>query len=171
MRSVQHHPIPADTALYAFSQKRGYYTDCFAVEIDRVVAFSDFIEAFYTTRLFRAERLLLRIFAAAPSSDLEARQLGLGLTERFAIWRTEERTETQLLMKAIGRTRSWFMIEKASERDLTTTRLLFGSVVAPMQDGEQAPKIGFLFTVFHGVHLLYSKLLLSAALRRLKESS
>ncbi|MEO3414486.1 hypothetical protein AAFO92_07525 [Roseovarius sp. CAU 1744] len=168
MSKVTPYPVPPGTALNAYAQKPGYYTDCFAVEVDGTVDFADYVEAFYTTPIFKAERLVLRVFAGLRSSDLDARQLALGKLDRFAAWQVAERSDRQLLMKAIGRTSSWFMTQDCGTADGPRTRLLFGSVVAPKgPDGAAQPAMGPLFTALLGAHRVYSRLLLAAARRRI----
>src|ERR1700723_1218779 len=66
--------------------------DCFAISVDRVVSLAEFVFAFYTSPVFRIERLLLGTFAGAPSTDTEARLLAEGSGVAFAIWRVGERT-------------------------------------------------------------------------------
>src|SRR5271169_6890397 len=74
----------------------GRYTDCFSIDVDRQVSLADFVFAFYTSPLFRIERLILRILAGAPSSDADVRALADGSASSFAVWYVGERTATQL---------------------------------------------------------------------------
>ena len=154
--------------MHDYANRPGFFADCYAVEVDGAVSFAEYIAAFYSTRIFKAERLILRVVAAARSSDDDARQLGLGKADRFAIWRVAERLDTQLLMETKGRTRSWFMIEDLGHKGAPKTRLYFGSIVAPIKDAAAGtPKMGRLFSALLGVHTLYSKALLRAARKRL----
>ena len=154
--------------MHDYAQRPGFYTDCFAVEIAADVRFSEYIAAFYSTRIFKVERLILLYVAAARSSDEEARQLGLEKADRFAIWRVAERVDNQLLMETKGRTRSWFMIEDLCDNGAPKTRLYFGSIVTPIRGAAAGkPKMGWLFSALQGVHTLYSKALLRAAGKRL----
>jgi hypothetical protein len=69
-----------------------------------------YVEAFYTTPLFKVERLLLAWFAARPSTDAEAQRLAAGEIATFAAWSVEAREADQLLLCDFkGRTRSWLM--------------------------------------------------------------
>lgn len=129
-----------------------------------------FVEAFYTTRLFKLERALLTWFAARPSTDLDAKQLALGERNEFAAWRVEERVANQLLLTDVtGRTRSWFMIVPIASADGSAqTRLYFGSAVVTKVDrntGERS--MGFVFKALLGFHKLYSRALLRVAWSRL----
>jgi hypothetical protein len=45
---------------------------------DRSVNPSDLVFSFYTSRVFRVERLILRLLAGAPSTDAEARAVAQG---------------------------------------------------------------------------------------------
>src|SRR6266850_4115181 len=67
-------------------ERWGDYGDCFSALIDRPVPLADFVVAFYTTPLFRIERLILRLLAASPSTDEEIRQLLAGTRNTFAAW-------------------------------------------------------------------------------------
>lgn len=166
MADIRQQPVPAGTALHALSQRPGHYADCFVTEIRGTVTLAAYVEAFYTTPLFRAERLVLRLFGIA-SSDVQARRLASGEAESFAAWRVTERTGTELLMKAMGRTSSWFMIEGAT----SGTRLYFGSAVAPKgagPEGQVGRRPGGLHPLLTGLHVLYSRCLLASARRRLQ---
>src|SRR5271170_2875889 len=72
--------------------------DCFSTLVDRVVSLAEFVFAFYTSPVFRIERVTLSILAGAPSKEADARRLAEGSASSFAIWRVGERTATQLLM-------------------------------------------------------------------------
>ncbi len=158
--------------MYDFARKDGFYADCFAVEMDADVSFAEYIAAFYSTRIFKLERLILRVMAAARSTDQEAIKLGRGETSQFAVWRSAMREENQLLMETKGRTKSWFMIEDLSRDGSPKTRLLFGSIVAPINaTGPGKPKMGLLFSALLGFHRLYSKALLNATRARLLVSA
>lgn len=166
--SCRKYPIPEGTILHEYASKDGFFADCYAVELDAEISFAQYTAAFYSTRIFKVERLILRFAAAAPSTDQEARQLGLGETNQFAIWRVATRLDNQLLMETKGRTRSWFMVENLAHKGAPKTRLLFGSIVAPINGaGPDKPKMGRLFSALLGIHTLYSKALLRAARARL----
>jgi len=153
-------PIVSFLARYATA---GAYTDCFSTEIPRVVSHAEFVEAFYTGRLFKLERWLLRVFLSRPSTDLQARQLAAGELNEFAAWRVEARAPDQLLMCDIGgRTRSWLMVAPSDVPG--HTRLYFGSAVVPVVNPVTGKSsLGFGFTALLGFHKLYSRALLSAA--------
>ncbi len=126
--------------------------------------------AFYTTRLFRTERFILKWAVARPSTDDDARKLAAGSLDHFAAWRVEARAQNQLLLcDFIGRTRSWLMTEAAETNQGAATRLYFGSAVVPagVSAGGKA-RMGFPFSALLGFHKLYSRALLAAARSRLQ---
>ena len=100
----------------------------------------------------------VRVWAAE-----EARAVAAGTGERFAAWSVEARAPDQLLMCDLyGRTRSWFMVEPATDAGPVQTRLYFGSAV--VASAMRKPS----FRLLLGFHVLYSKALLRAARRRLR---
>ena len=166
--------LPATALLLRYSSQRmsGAYTDCFAVEAMGHISHTRFVEAFYTSWLFKIERMILRFVMARPSTDVQAGQLAAGLTDRFSAWSVEDRTPDQLLMAdMMGRTRSWLMVEKCAvdaNGQAAATRLLFGSAVVPAQNRSDAPqRLGYVFHALLWFHQIYSRLLLGAALRNL----
>ena len=130
------------------------------------------MEAFYTTAVFKLERLLLARFVSKPSSDAQARQLAAGELNSFAAWDVEERRVDQLLMSDFrGRTRSWLMVAPGPGDGAATTRLYFGSAVVPIVNrGSGEARLGFAFRALLGFHKLYSRVLLRAACSRLARS-
>ena len=130
---------------------------------------AEFIEAFYTTPVFRLERLILRWTVSKPSTDDEARALATGHADSFAAWKVEARTGDQLLLcDFLGRTRSWLMAEPIETTGPARTRLHFGSAVIPRGTTRhgQAP-LEFRFRALLGFHKLYSRVLVSSARARL----
>jgi hypothetical protein len=168
MSSVQACALP-EKALLAQYTRSGAYTDCYVAELARPVSHAEYVEAFYTGKLFKLERLLLAWFASRPSTDRQAKELACGALARFAAWRVEARSPDQLLLCDIsGRTRSWLMVAPARVGDAATTRLYFGSAVVPVLDKQSGKaSFGFAFKALLGFHKLYSRALLSAARARL----
>lgn len=144
------------------------FTDSYCADVDGAIPLAAFVEAFYTTPLFKLERFILRWVVNRPSTDEQAGALAAGTLDKFAAWHVESRTETQLLMNA-GRTRSWFMVEPITHpAGGAATRLYFGSaVVAKASAPGATPGLGFLFSALLGFHTLYSRALLRAAKSRL----
>jgi len=154
-----------DAALLRRYQDSGAFADCYCVEVPGAVSQARYIEAFYSTRLFKIERSLLAWLVAKPSTDLQAAALAAGSLDTFAAWRVEARTDDQLLMCDFqGRTRSWLMSEAVSGAEPPGTRLYFGSAVVPAtRAGSGRSQMGFVFRALLGFHKLYSRMLLRAA--------
>ncbi|MBL8377010.1 MAG: hypothetical protein JNM79_04015 [Burkholderiales bacterium] len=128
------------------------------------VDLAKYVAAFYSTWLFRLERLVLRM-AGYPSSDAEACALGQGMSQSFAAWTMQARTNDQLLMRDVtGATCSWLMVQPLAGG----TRLYFGSGVRlrAKRDGGDAC-LPWTYRALMGLHLLYSRALLAAVGGRL----
>jgi hypothetical protein len=168
MLSIEPCPLPPD-ALLASYRAAGAYTDCYCTEIPGAVTPAQYIEAFYTTNVFKLERLILRWAVSRPSTDSEAQQLAAGAIDAFSAWRVEGRTENQLLMCDMhGRTRSWFMVVPGNAQEGSFTRLYFGSAVVPVTDSRSGKRsMGWVFGALLGLHRIYSVVLLRAARNRL----
>jgi hypothetical protein len=145
----------------------GGFTDCYATDLPRPVSQAEFVEAFYTTALFKLERFVLRVFVDRPSSDVEAARLGRGELDAFAAWSVEGRTADQLLLADLaGRTRSWLMVVPLGGGG--GTRLFFGSAVVARRSARTGQRsMGGVFRALLGFHRLYSRALLRAARARL----
>jgi hypothetical protein len=145
----------------------GHYTDCYASSIAIETCMPDYVEAFYTTTLFKAERVVLARVASLPSTDEEARQVSRGDRDTFAAWNVEARTDDQLLLLDFRRrTGSWFMCERHS----SGTTLYFGSVIFLAEEGAAGRRMSAGYRALLGFHRLYSRALLSAARSRLLSS-
>ena len=170
MPSIHRCELPHGALLEKY-QSRGAYADCYVTEIARHVSHAEYVQAFYTTPLFKVERLLLAWLVSKPSTDAQASQLASGTLDSFAAWSVEERCEDQLLMCDFqGRTRSWLMVVPAEGESAASTRLYFGSAVAPARAaraGAPTPGLGLTFRLLLGFHKLYSRALLFSAKSRL----
>ena len=134
------------------------------------ISHAAFVEAFYTTPLFKLERLLLCVLLSRPSTDAQARLLAQGQLASFAAWSVESRAENQIVL-ATGRTRSWLMVATLSPPS-SATRLYFGSAVVPPRSPSGAARgMGPIFTAVLGFHKLYSRALLWSAQARLASQS
>ena len=160
--------LPAD-ALLAKYAGAGAYTDCYALDVAGAVSHAEYVEAFYTGRVFKIERFLLSVFLSKPSTDLEVKQLAIGAIDRFSGWHVEDRNADQLLVCDFsGKTRSWLMVAPQSEGSIPATRLYFGSAVLPI--GTRAtgqPRMGAVFALLLWFHKVYSRVLLDGARARL----
>jgi hypothetical protein len=164
--SIARREVPEDALLKTYRggaqpERWGNSGDCFAMPVDRVESLADFVFAFYTSPIFRIERLILRVLLGARSTDAQARALADGSATSFAVWRVGARTATQLLMcDCYERTRSWFCVVPL---DGDRTLLQFGSAVAAGRDKQtKAVATGRGFRLLLGFHVLYSKILLYA---------
>lgn len=161
--AVNHLP---DTSLLDGYRARKAYTDAFCLEVPGAVTLSAYVEAFYTTPLFKLERLVLATLAGRPSRDAEARALANAERMRFAAWTVEARDDHQIVMcDFLHKTRSWLMCEPVDG----ATRLWFGSAIVPQRispDGRVYLGAGFHQLVW--AHRLYSRALLQAAGKRLQ---
>lgn len=165
-RSIHRLELPAHALLRRYLRD-GHYADCYVVEVPVAVSQAEFVEAFYTTPLFKLERAILAAAVRKPSTDDDARALARGEREAFAAWTVEARGDTQLLLTDfMGRTRSWLMAEPNGRGG---TRLHFGSAVVPKRDRDSGkPSLGTGFSLMLGFHKLYSRALLASARSRLR---
>lgn len=168
MTSIRACEMPPGALLGAYGDS-GLYADCFVVDVPRRVSQAEYVNAFYTTPLFKVERTLLAWFALRPSSDAQVRQLADGRSNSFAAWTVEGREVDQLLLRDfVGRTRSWLMSTSTAAGTPGATRLYFGSAVVAARSGPAGrASMGWPFHALLGFHKLYSRALLAAAVRRL----
>jgi hypothetical protein len=166
MAGVRPMPLP-DGALLCAYRDGGGYTDCYAIDIEGIVTQAEYIRAFYTSPLFKAERFILKWALDKPSTDIGAAALAANETDSFAAWKIEERTADQILMCDFqSRTRSWLMIVPAE--GAAKTRLYFGTAVAPLRpNGKKDTAFGFGFRLLVPFHKLYARALLLAAARQI----
>ncbi len=161
-------PLP-DHALLTRYRAAKAYTDCFAIDVPGQVSQADYIHAFYTSPLFKLERLILALLVAKPSSDAEARRLADGEITQFAAWSQQARNDDQILMlDYMKKTCSWLMVTPLPGGG---TRLWFGTAVVPhaiSADGHVS--LGPGFDQLMGFHKLYSVALLRAAAGRLRRN-
>src|SRR5260221_12785433 len=97
-----------DGALLSRYSGSGAYADGYVAEIAKTVSPAEFVEAFYTTAVFKLERWILRLLVSRPSTDAQAKQLAQGELGSFAAWSVEARAPDQLLLSDFTRrTKSW----------------------------------------------------------------
>jgi hypothetical protein len=159
--SAQACPVPDSALMQRYVGQGATYTDCYRVEVPQQVSLSEFVTAFYTTPLFRAERLILSLALRKRIHDGDINAMLSGRARTFAIWHVEEQSEDELLVcDAKDATRSWFWVMPLAQGGAA---LHFGSVVLA-QEGRPLPKIVQYTTP---LHLFYARSLLNAARRRL----
>lgn len=154
--------VPDGTLIADDAQRTGGFADSFVTRVPGTVPLPVYVEAFYTSRLFRAERVLLGL-AGHPSTDTEARAVAEGSADRIAVWGHPVRRGDELLMPQLsGATASWFMTRSVG----TETELCFGTIVRPGKSG--AKRMPWVYRALSGFHRLYSRLLLASAARRVR---
>lgn len=168
MSAVRPCDLPV-AALLHDSVAQGAYADCFCIDVPVPVSHAEFVEAFYTTVVFRLERWILGWALSRPSTDADARRLARGDCDTFAAWIVRGRAPDQLhLADVSGRTQSWLMVAAlADDGAARGTRLYFGSAVMPTHGpAAGSARMGWVFRALLGFHKLYSRVLLSAARSR-----
>jgi hypothetical protein len=170
MLSVQPCEIPQNSFLRKYEDGVGF-ADCYVTDVPGTVSQAAFIEAFYTSPLFKLERTMLWFFASKRATDADARQLAAGMASKFSAWRVEAQSSSEVLLADLtGRTRSWLMaLPITAPNSMPCTRLYFGSAVVPQPSaGRQKASLGWRFHALLGFHGQYSRLLLRAASRRVQ---
>jgi hypothetical protein len=159
--------LPDGALLARYRDMPGAYTDCFTASVGREVSASEFIEAFYTTWLFKCERFVLFLIGHG-CTDADARRLARGEADAFAAWTVEGRADHQLLVCDFAKlTRSWLMISARSDGQ-PGTQLYFGSAVVPTaKDSSGNPRPSAAFRWLQPVHAFYARALLRAAASKL----
>ncbi|SDQ34561.1 hypothetical protein [Pseudoxanthomonas sp. CF125] len=170
LSSIRPCPLPDVSLLGRYRLQEGAYTDCYSTDLDKTVSQAAFVEAFYTTWVFKLERSILKWAVAKPSTDAQAKKLAQGDLDAFSAWTVEDRCDDQLLLCDMhGRTRSWLMAVPLTGSSGSGTRLYFGSaVVPPKGPGADGNNIGAGFRLLLGFHKLYSEILLRAAKNQLQ---
>ena len=168
MSSIRRCELPEQALLRKY-QHGGAYADCYVTAIPRHVSHAEYVEAFYTTALFKVERAILARLVSKPSNDADVHQLANGKRDSFAAWNVEARSTDQLLLCDFqGRTRSWLMVAaEPSGAQSGHTALYFGSAVVPVIGKSGTPSLGPVFRLLLAFHKLYSRALLRAARSRL----
>ncbi|NRB30287.1 MAG: hypothetical protein HRU27_06805 [Rhizobiaceae bacterium] len=163
---------PEGAFISQYSTTLGGYSDCYYIDIQKDVALSDYILAFFSTPIFRMERLILNLVPSGRSNEQCVLDLAAGTGDKIAGWKTEKRDDSQLLLAVgDGPIRTWLMVQ-GSPYSETTTRLYFGSAVLPTgMTKEGHPKLAIVFRLFAGLHIFYSRLLLWWAARDLGRKS
>jgi hypothetical protein len=165
MNAVIAGPMP-DQALLSRYREGQAFTDCYIADVPHEVSLARYVEAFYTTPLFKLERIVL-LAIGKPSSDADARLMARGESDRFAAWTVEGRMDGQILLcDFLGKTRSWLMCAPCPGG----TRLYFGTAVLPKRvSATGQASLGSAFRLMLVLHRLYAPALLSAAASRLRK--
>lgn len=166
--SIRSSQLPENSLLVKYRKIAGAYTDCYTTDVSTSVSHAQYVNAFYTTSVFKLERFILKWTVSKPSTDDDAKRLADGISDAFAAWKVEARTENQLLLSDfINRTKSWLMIVPLISGG---TRLYFGSAVVPAKTtGTGKSSLGVIVRPLLGFHKIYSVALLYATKRRLAQ--
>jgi hypothetical protein len=167
MVRVTQSPLPDQALLVRYRDAKAY-TDCYSLEVSGSISLTQYIEAFYTSPLFKVERFLISVLVGKPSSDAEAGQMARAEIDKFAAWTVEGRTDDQILLcDYLKWTRSWLMCVPSQ----TTTRLYFGTAVVPAHVSDKGLALfGLGFHLLSGFHKLYAKALLKSAAQQLSKA-
>jgi len=168
MMAIRACALPGRALLQRYAKGSGY-VDCYVTELPGAVDLAGYVQAFYTTPLFKLERVVLGL-VGRRSTDHQARALAAGTLSTFAAWRVEERNDDQLLMCDLTeRTRSWLMTAPAHDGAQEKTQLYFGSAVTAITvPATGRESIGPVFQALMGLHKLYSRALLHSACTKLQ---
>ncbi len=142
----------------------GAYVDCYRIESKAPPSLPNFIEAFYSSQVFKLERRILAVATGKAATDHNAHTLAQDETRQFSIWRVEGRNQTEVLLST-GRTRSWLMVASSLEPGSPGSTLLVGSAVFPASN--PGTGMGLPFQALLGFHKLYSRALLASAATRM----
>jgi len=155
---------PPPSSLLAQRAAQGEYVDAYCLPVPAPAALPGWVAAFYSTRLFAAERCVLALLGH-PSRRAQAHALAQGERESFAAWTvTARRSDELLLTEATGRTRSWLSVQALDSGSL----LWFGSALCTrQQDAEGRPRLTGAMKALLGLHERYSRALLRAGARDL----
>jgi hypothetical protein len=162
-----------ENSLLLQHREQGAFTDCYVSGIARAVTLNEYIAAFYTTRLFKLERMVLKWAVSRPSTDLEVQSLAAAQIDHFAAWDVESRTADQILLADyMGRTKSWLMAKPAGDTGQPGSLLFFGSAVLPIRDRDTGKrKMTRSFSALLPFHRAYSRGLLLSARHRLQNQA
>jgi hypothetical protein len=162
---------PEGAFIRQYTTTLGGYSDCYYIDIQQDVSLSDYILTFFSTPIFRMERLLLNLVPSGRSNEQCVLDLAAGTGNKMAGWKTENRDDNQLLLAVgDGPIRTWLMVQGSPSSK--TTRLYFGSAALPTSMTKEGhPKLAIVFRLFAGLHIFYSRLLLWWAARDLARKS
>ncbi|NVE95130.1 hypothetical protein [Altererythrobacter lutimaris] len=138
------------------------YRDCFCREVPGEVSLEQYIERFYSSAVFRPERVVLGLIGRGASAE-DIRALASGESDQIAVWKVVERKPDEiLLLSRDTNTASWLAVSSSSEavgQTKNKTKLLFGSWVGGINESR--------WRVMLAPHVWYSRLLLESAAKGL----
>jgi hypothetical protein len=164
MTHVSPSPLPPGALLQRYADS-GDFVDCFTCTLAKDITLTRYIEAFFSSPAFWAERQGLKLMNFHPSDRNQVTALAHGGTAQFSAWHVEERTSSQLLLCDVkAQTRSWLMVDPLKEG---STQLYFGSAIIKQSGSDASPKMPLGFRILMSFHDVYSRTLLKSAVKGL----
>ncbi|MBX7458529.1 hypothetical protein K3152_09750 [Qipengyuania sp. 1NDH17] len=150
---------PPESLLLTAPGERAY-VDRWDCDVAAGIGLAHLIEAFFTSKAFRAERLALAAIGRG-GTDGEALLLAMGAAQNFAAWTQVERRENEILLEDFaGRTRCWLAVTPSA--DFTT--LSFGTAIMARHGMHAAARSENLaFRALVPFHRPYARALLMSA--------
>lgn len=166
MHKITAATIPDQSFMQTYRDMPGCHSDAFKATVNFPVKIEDLVSAFFTSAAFLPERILIKLFTRKDASLEQATKLASGSSDKFALWRTEQRSETEILLAVgSGPIKSWFLIRPEPGNQTT---LFFGSAVLPQGTSKDGiPEVSFTIKTLEGFHNFYSRFLLKSALKKL----
>ena len=162
MIEVQEIAPQSESFLGAVLQSRSVFADAYVAACDPGIGLKVFLRAFYTSKAFWPERVLLGLIKRGSTSQEALEAMIEGRSDRFGVWRVVQRDSTEILLRdTSGRTASWLAVRDG--------QVMFGSIVYPRVDSSGTERMGALFWALKGFHKAYSRVLLASAVRRLRD--
>lgn len=160
---------PHRDTLLGLLGSEGHYVDAWALAWPTPLGLERWVTAFLTSRAFRAERALLALLPGGGSTDEDAMALAAGRSDRFAVWRTVARSQSEVLLAdASGRTRSWWMAQTGSGAGDAST-LYFGSAILRQPSGRPGGRASLGAPgLTLPLHRMYSQVLMASAAAKLR---
>ncbi len=169
MFSIKSSPLPEGAFLQNEITDPEVYADCFYADLPRRVTLQQYIRAYFDAPVFRAERVILKHALSSPSTTEDVHNLAKGTGTSLAAWHMTHRDNEQILLAIPkGPVRTWLMVTKHPSKT-GHSRLYFGTALVPPSNPRKSQlKIPPVYRFFIGPHRLYSRLLLSQAIRALR---
>lgn len=166
MIHVSSRPLPEQALLHRHAVLAGVQSDAHCVCVPGPVSIAAFVTAFFTSRAFAPEALILRLTLRRATGPVAVAALAEARSSRYAAWHVEERDDTQLLMAVgTGPIRSWWMV---CPMPSGKTELWFGSAILPVKSGT---RVSVGFRLLNRFHLTYARFLLRGAAKALRASA
>jgi len=159
--------LPSDSLLIRYRESKDF-TDCYQISINQKINLHEYVNAFYTSWLFKLERFIIKWLVNKPSTDQDVELLARSETSEFSAWSVEERTENQLLLCDYqGQTRSWLSVVN---QDNESSQIYFGTAVVYRKDKKgRTIEFNQVFKFISLFHHFYAKALIRCAAKKLNK--